>query len=141
MLEAGALGGQDHLHLELALAAEPLLANHPLDLLLRGHSHLFQVLPERHVEAMLVHGLPPFGALSPDMRRRSTYIKTNAHGGHLGCEGPRETEETSRPKHEAEEPSEALQRLCHGACRRALSRGEKRQGLYPQGQGRAERWR
>src|SRR6187549_1243758 len=104
MLEAGAFGGHDHLHLELALAAEPLLANHPLDLLLRSDSHLFQVLPERHVEAMLVHGLPPFGALSHDMRRRSTYIKTNVHGGHLRCEGPRETEE---PEHEAEEPSEA----------------------------------
>ena len=41
------------------------------------------------------------------MRRRSTYIKTNAHAGPLRCEGPRKTEETSRPEHEAEEPSEA----------------------------------
>src|SRR4029078_6433280 len=107
MLEAGPFGGQDHLPLELPLAAEPLLANHPLDLLLRGHSHLFQVLPERHVEAMLVHGLPPFGALSHDRRRRSTNIKTNVHGVLLRWEGPRETEKTSQPEHEAEEPSEA----------------------------------
>jgi hypothetical protein len=28
------------------------------------------------------------------MRRRSTYIKTNAHAGPLRCEGPRKTEET-----------------------------------------------
>src|SRR4029453_3599215 len=120
--------------------AEPLLAHYPLDLLLRGHSYLFQGLPERHVEAMLVHGLPPFGALSHDMRRRSTYIKTNAHAGHLRCEGPRKTEETSRPEHEVEEPSQASQRLCRGARRRALPQagGEKRQSLQPQGQDRVE---
>src|SRR5262245_59049674 len=42
VVEAGAHGGQHHLHLELAPAAEALIAHHPLDLLLRGHPHLFQ---------------------------------------------------------------------------------------------------